>query len=109
MLRLKIGDLEHFPEKMREFCRHKHDGLVLDDVRDLQFVDNHQEKLQGKYDSVVEFASTPGGTCAFKKYLFAVPVVVTINMSTRNLGFLDNHDWLGKPANRVLVRFGDGA
>ena len=60
-LELKIGTLEHFPEKMREFDRNFHDGLVLDDVRDLKFLSDHQDKLQGKYDSRVEFASTPGG------------------------------------------------
>ena len=91
---LKIGTLGHFPDKMREFDRHLHDGLVLDDVRDLQFLSDHQDKLQGKYDSQIEFASTPGGTCAYKKYLFAVPTVITINYSTANLQYLATHDWL---------------
>ena len=45
-----------------------HDGLVLDDVRDLEFVTNNQHCLQGKYDAAVEFASTAGGTCAYQKY-----------------------------------------
>lgn len=107
-LELKVGGLQHFPEGMRAFCRKSHDGLVLDDVRDLAFVANHQDKLQGKYDAAVEFASTPGGTCAYRKYLFAVPTVVTINLSTLNLAMLDSHDWLGKSTNRVVVRFGFG-
>ena len=104
-LELKIGTLEHFPEKMREFDRNFHDGLVLDDVRDLKFLSNHQDKLQGKYDSRVEFASTPGGTCAYKKYLYAVPTVVTFNNSTANLQYLVLHDWLKLEKNRVLVDF----
>ena len=104
-LELNIGTLEYFPEKMRDFDRNIHDGLVLDDVRDLQFLSDHQDKLQGKYDSRVEFASTPGGTCAYTKYLYAVPIVVTFNNSTANLQFLRVHDWLKHKKNRLLVEF----
>ena len=89
---------------MRQFKRGHHDGLVLDDVRDLQFLVNHQEKLQGKYDCLVEFGSTAGGTCAYHRDLFGVPVVATINHSTYNLEYLDSHDWLANPGNRVLVK-----
>ena len=46
-LELKIGALEYFPEKMRDFDRNRRDGLVLDDVRGLQFLSDHQDKLQG--------------------------------------------------------------
>ena len=102
-LKLEVGKLECFPGGMRAFQRGKHDGLILDDVRDLAFLAEHQEKLQGKYDTAVEFATTQGGTCAYKKYMFRVPVAVTVNFSTRNLDFLSNHDWLGKDANRVIV------
>ena len=104
-LELKVGTLEHFPETMRDFDRQRHDGLVLDDVRDLKFLSDHQDKLQGKYDSLVEFASTPGGTCAYTKYLYAVPTVVTFNHSTANLQFLLVHDWLKHEKNRMLVDF----
>ena len=83
-----------------------HDGLILDDVRDLHFVVDNQEKLQGKYDCLVEFGSTAGGTCAYHLDLFGIPVVATINFSTKNLQFLDAHDWLANPGNRVLVHFG---
>ena len=55
--------------------------------------------------SEVEFASTAGGTCAFFKDLFAVPFVVTVNDSTRNLDFLSAHDWLGLEKNRVVVHW----
>ena len=92
-----------FPDGMRAFKRGVHDGLILDDVGDLAFVTDHQDKLQGKYDAAVEFASTQGGTCAFTKYLFAVPIVVTANYSTAHLDYLENHDWLGKELNRVVV------
>ena len=105
VLELKIGSLSQFPDRMREFKRGKHDGIVLDDVRDLAFITDNQDKMQAKYDTRVEFASTPGGTCAFTKWLFAVPIVVTANFSTKNLQFLDSHDFLGKPANRVVVYF----
>lgn len=57
-LEIQVGSLTHFPEGMRQFQRGVHDGIILDDVRDLQFVVEHQEKLQGKYNSLVEFAST---------------------------------------------------
>jgi hypothetical protein len=48
-------------------------GLILEEMRDLQFIIDHQEKLQGKYDALVEFGSTPGGVCAFKKDLCRHP------------------------------------
>jgi len=102
-LELKIGTLEFFPETMRQFQRGVHDGLVLDDVRDLHFLVNHQEKLQGKCDCLVEFGSTAGGTCAYHRDLFGVPVVATVNFSTKHLEYLDEHDWLANPGNRVLV------
>ena len=90
---------------MRQFNRQKHDGLVLDNVRDLDSVANHQDKLQGKHNGAVEFASTTGGTRAYRRDLFAVPVVVTVNLSTKNLQHLETHDWLGKEENRTVVNF----
>ena len=104
-LELKLGALTHFPEKMRQFDNDVHDGIILDDVRDLNFCSEHQDKLQGKYSGSVEFASTAGGTCAFEADLFAVPFVVTVNDSTRNLAFLDTHDWLGLQKNRVVLHW----
>ena len=44
-------------------------------MRDLRFLVDHQDKVQGKYSELVEFASTPGGELAYGKDLFAVPVV----------------------------------
>ena len=104
-LELKIGGLSHFPDGMRQFDRRVHDGLILDDVRDLAFIVQHQEKLQGKYNRLVEFASTPGGQCAYAKDLYAVPIVCTINNSTANRELLTEDDWLGNVGNRVLVFF----
>ncbi|CAE8595265.1 unnamed protein product, partial [Polarella glacialis] len=91
-LELKVGTLPHFPDKMRLFDRNKHDAIILDDIRDMAFLGDHQEKLQGKYNAKVEFASTFGGTCAYSKYLFQVPIVATVNFSTKNLDFLETHD-----------------
>ena len=102
---VKIGCLEHFPETMRAFDRKKHDGLILDDLRDLQFLVAHQDKIQGKYNSEVEFASTPGGGLAYWRDLFAVPVIATCNYSTENLKLLEHDDFLSNAANRTLVRF----
>ena len=106
-LELKVGGLKMFPDGMRAFNRRLHDGVVLDDVRDMGFITDNQDKLQGKYDAHVEFATTQGGTCAYKKYLFATPIVVTGNFSTANLGFLRSHDWLGRDLNRVVVEWGE--
>lgn len=61
--------MEHFTEGMRQFDRSLHDSLVLDDLRDFAFCVKHQEKLQGKVDKAVELASTPGGKCAYQKWL----------------------------------------
>ena len=102
---LEIAELTHFPEKMRSFDRYKHDGLVLDDLRDLLFLGRHQDKLQGKYNKEVEFASTAGGTCAYFQDLYKVPVVATVNHSTQNLDALHTHDFLGLEKNRVVVQW----
>jgi len=102
---LKIGLLEHFPDQMRRFKRGFHDGVVLDDLRDLRFLVSHQEKVQGKYNALVEFASTPGGQLSYSLDLFATPVVATANYSTKNLGLLENDDFLSNGENRVLVHF----
>ena len=66
---------------------------------------SHQDKLQSSCHRVVEFASTPGGTRAYQKYLFKIPIVVTVNYSTKNLDYLQNHDWLKHESNRVVVRW----
>ena len=100
---LQVGDLEHFPDRMRQFNRKLHDGIVLDDMRDFYFCVRHQEKLQGKVDLDVEFASTPSGNYAFSKWLWKVPVVVTANYTTRNLNLLNDNDFLANVGNRVLV------
>jgi hypothetical protein len=104
---LKIGSAMLFPEKMRAFDRKKFDGLVLDDVRDIAFLNEHQEKLQGKYTGPVEFGSTAGGTCAYWRDLYGVPVVVTVNDTTKNLHWLAQgaHDFCGKRENILYLRF----
>lgn len=98
-----VGDLEHFPDGLRNFNRKLHDGLVLDDLRDFYFCVRHQEKLQGKVDTKTEFASTPSGNYAYSKWLWRVPVVVTANYTTRNRDLLEQNDFLGNPENRVVV------
>ena len=103
-LEVKVGPLmEYFPDTMRRFVRGKHDAIILDDIRDCKFFIRHQDKLQGKYDSLVEFASTPGGQCAYSHDLFAIPIVATINYATANRDLLETDDWLGNAGNRVLL------
>jgi hypothetical protein len=104
-LELKIGALDFFPDKLRQFKRGHHDGVVLDDVRDLNFLVLHQDKLQGKWDTELEFGSTAGGTCAFLVDWFCMPLVVTVNYSTKNMHLLHTDDWLSKPANRCVVNY----
>ena len=89
---------------MRAFSRKVHDAIVLDDCRDLRFLVEHQEKLQGKSDAKIEFASTPGGVCNYTKWLHRVPLVVTANYSTKDRHLLDEDDFLGNTDNRVLVK-----
>ena len=103
---LQIGDLEHFPDGMRQFKRGVHDGIVLDDLRDMYFLVRHQEKLQGKVDVVAEFASTPSGSYAYCTWLWRVPVVITANFTTRNLDLLKDNtprtvsSWSARPRRR---------
>ena len=99
------GALTHFPDKMRTFERDIHDGIILDDLRDFKFLMQNQEKVQGKYDSLVEFASTPGGGLAYTKDLFALPIIVTANYDTANRELLKTSDWLSRPENVVQVTF----
>ena len=93
------------PDKLRHFKRNVHDAIIFDDLRDLRWVSDHQDKLQCKYNAVLEFGSTPGGQCAYYKYLFRIPFIMTCNLSTHNLGLLETDDWLGKPQNRVVLPF----
>ena len=104
-LELKIGSLDRFPDGMRSFQRGAHQAIVLDDVRDMMFLVQHQDKLQGKYDTMVEFATTPGGQCAYRKDRFCIPIIVTVNNSTANLQRLVTDDWLGNSRNRVVVTY----
>ena len=104
-LKLLVGSQTHFPDGMREFNRKVHDAVILDDVRDLEFLREHQEKLQGKYDVHVPFAPTAGGTRAYKRYLYKVPFVVTVNDSTRNLSFLASDDFCKKTENVFFLSF----
>ena len=48
------------------FDRAAHDG-IMDDIRDMEFLASHQDELQGKHDSEVEFATTLGGPTSTKK------------------------------------------
>lgn len=103
-LELKVGGLSQFPDGLRDFKRGVHDAIVLDDLRDLRFLTENQDKIQGKYDGLIEFATTAGGACKYELYLFKVPIVATANFSTKNLDLLDSHDWLRRSSNcRVVV------
>ena len=102
---LKVGVLTQFPEGARQLDRGRHDGVVLDDVRDLEFLSDHQDKLQGKYSGAVELGTTPSGQYAFFVDFFRLPVVATVNNSTQNLGFLTDHDFVANRDNVRLLSF----
>jgi hypothetical protein len=104
-LKLQVGNLTQFPDGARQLDRQKHDALVLDDVRDLQFLADHQDKLQGKYSGLVELGTTPSGQYSFFVDFFRLPVVVTVNNSTTNLDFLRSHDFVSKRENVHLLCF----
>ena len=104
---LRIGSSEHWPDTLRKFERGRHTHIVLDDVRDMTWVARAQDKVQGVWDEELEFGTTQGGTCAYTKYLFQVPIVVTANMSTEHLEYLESpeaHDFLGREENRAVLR-----
>ena len=104
-LYLEIGALGLWPPGMRQLDRSVHDGLVLDDLRDLRFLHDNQEKLQGKYNRPVTLFNTPGGELACTVDLYRLPIVFTINNSTRNLDFLMAHDFCSKKENVRLLSF----
>ena len=76
----------------------------MDDIRDLVWVKMNQEKLQGKPEGPIEFASTPSGGYAYEHYLYRTPMILTINEDTANQQMLDEDDWLGNPGNRVVLK-----
>ena len=104
-LKVLLGKRSFFPEGLRKLDTERHDGLVLDDLRDLQFLTDHQDALQGKYDTLVEFGSSPTGMAAYELDLYCFPVVATINNSTKNLQLLQTDDFLSKPENVHLLSF----
>ena len=93
---------------LREFDKDKHACLILDDIRDCAFLTENQNKIQGK-SRMVEFASTQAGQYAYELDLAGVPIICTINDTTKNLDFLLTDGWLGEPKNREIVRFYKGA
>ena len=103
-LKVSVGSLTFFPAELQKLNRKVHDGLVLDDCRDLSFLDLHQEKLQGKAE-LVEFGSSPCNRDAYTKDMYCLPIVVTINNDTANLDYLLCKDFFSKKDNVVLLCF----
>ena len=104
-LYVEIGAQCLWPARMKKLDRSVHDGLVLDDLRDLRFLEENQEKLQGKYNRPVELFNTPGGELAVTLDLFRLPMVFTVNNDTKNLGLLKTSDFLTKRANVRVLSF----
>ena len=104
-LYVEIGAQNRWPARMKKLDRSVHDGLVLDDLRDLSFLEENQEKLQGKYNRPVELFNTPGGELAVTLDLFRLPMVFTINDDTKNLKLLETSDFLQKRSNVCVLSF----
>ena len=104
-LYLEIGALGLWPPGMKQLDRNVHDGLVLDDLRDLEFIGANQEKLQGKYNRPVTLFNTPGGELACTVDLYRLPIVFTVNNSTKNLNYLKTHDFCKRRENVRLLCF----
>lgn len=110
VLKLDIGKLTFFPDRMRSYSRKSHKSVVLDDVRDLEFLSEHQHVLQSSWeDDAITFASTAGGTREYSKYLYRTPFIVTVNPSTKNLDYFQTHSFLSKPENCVVFELTEKA
>ena len=104
-LYVEIGAQGMWPARMKTLHRSVHDGLVLDDLRDLRFLEDDQEKLQGKYNRPVELFNPPGGELAVTLDLYKLPMVFTINNDTRNLQLLQASDFLRDRRNVRVLSF----
>ena len=82
-----------------------HDGLVLDDLRDVEFLGYHQEKLQGKYNRPVELFNASGGELTVTLDLYRLPMVFTVNDTTKNLAYLETHGFCKLRENVRLLCF----
>ena len=100
---LQIGPLEFFPDGMRRFDTTV-DGLVLDDVRDLNFLSRNQDILQSK-NAPVEFGQSMTGRDSYRRNLHATPIVLTTNFTCKNLQFLVEDDYCSKSSNVKVMRF----
>ena len=78
---------------------------MLLDSRDLAFLSDHQEQLQGRYSGTVALGTTPSGEYAFDVDFFRLPIVVTVNNSTRNLSLLTTDDFVANPENVRALSF----
>eukprot|EP00665_Eupelagonemidae_sp_cell47_P010518 gene10518-2540_t len=69
-LEVQIGREPGIPDKMREFNRRHHGCVVFDECHNVAHLEENQDKLQGTYDRIVDFAMTAGGTCKYSHWLW---------------------------------------
>ena len=60
-----FGQHGTFPDSFRFFDEDQYDGIVVDEVHDVQHIVNHQNAFQGHWKKEFTFASTSGGTCEY--------------------------------------------
>ena len=104
-LELKVGSLEHFPEKMRSFARGSTTASSLTTFGISSSLRTTRRSSKASTTLLLSLRARLGGELAYEKDLYAVPVVATVNYSTKNLELLETSDWLKLPGNRVLVKF----
>ena len=101
-LMLRIGANMFFPDGMRAFDQH--DAIVLDDIRDAQFIVKHQDVLQST-NGEHWFGQSPTGQSAYWKNLWGTPFILTMNFTTTNLQYFLDDDFCKRAANCRLARF----
>ena len=102
---LRVGASLTFPDGLRRWTKGSgYDGIVLDDVRNLDFVTLQQDTLQS-CNMIQEFGRSGTGMYCFYRNLFQVPFVLTVNWTTQGLKKLLTDDFMKKATNVQLLRY----
>ncbi len=102
-----VGGSRFIPDKMREYERYgerRHDAVVFDDCRDLDFIRSHQEIFQGK-STIHELGRSPTGQSSYQVLLHRTPMIFTCNFTSQNLDLLHRCDFCSKKSNVYLLRY----
>ena len=86
-----------------EYSHTKHAGILLDGVGDVLFLKHHREVLQGRPKRA------KGGKSATMMYSYPFTlcrraVIVTMDLSAKNLDLLETDHWLSDPKNVQVLK-----